>query len=65
MEKTITTFSEIDKIVKRIIRLFVIFHRKKFESTYDEEVTNRTYLVSELHANKVLNETVKNGKRTI
>ena len=31
---TITTIREIDKVIKRIVRL--IFHRKKFESTYEE-----------------------------
>ena len=42
---TITTIREIDKFVKRIVRLF--FHRKKFESTYEERVKHRIYLASE------------------
>ena len=55
---TITTIREIDKVVKRIVRL--IFHRKKFESTYEERVKHRIYLASELHAYEVLKQTLKN-----
>ena len=57
---TITTIREIDKVVKRIVRL--IFHRKKFESTYEERVKHRIYLASELHASKVLKQTLKNKR---
>ena len=52
---TITTIGEKDKVVKRIVRL--IFHRKKFESTYEERVKHRIYLASELHAYEVLKQT--------
>ena len=45
---TITTIREIDKVVKCIVRL--TFHRKKFESSYEERVKHRIYLASELHA---------------
>ena len=38
---TITTIREIDKVVKRIVRLF--FHRKKFESTYEERVKQELF----------------------
>ena len=55
---TITTIREIDKVIKRIVRL--IFHRKKFESTYEERVKHRIYLASELHAYEVLKQTLKN-----
>ena len=55
---TITTIREIDKVVKRIVQL--IFHRKKFESTYEERVKHRIYLASELHAYEVLKQTLKN-----
>ena len=55
---TITTIREIDKVIKRIVRL--IFHRKKFESTYEEKVKHRIYLASELHASEVLKQTLKN-----
>ena len=55
---TITTIREIDKYFKRIVRL--IFHRKKFESTYKERVKHRIYLASELHAYEVLKQTLKN-----
>ena len=54
----ITTIREIDKVVKRVVRL--IFHRKKFESTYEERVKHRIYLASELHAYEVLKQTLKN-----
>ena len=53
---TITTIREIDKVVKRIVRL--IFHRKMFESTYEERVKHRIFL--ELHAYEVLKQTLKN-----
>ena len=58
---TITTIREIDKVIKRIVRL--IFHRKKFESTYEERVKHRIYLASELHAYEVLKQTLKNIRR--
>ena len=54
---TITAIREIDKVVKRIMRL--IFHRKNFESTYEERVKHRVYLASELHAYEVLKQTLK------
>ena len=55
---TITKIREIDKVVKRILRL--IFHRKKFQSTHEERVKHRIYLASELHAYEVLKQTLKN-----
>ena len=58
---TITAIREIDKVVKRIVRL--IFHRENFESTYEERVKHRIYLASELHAYEVLKQKLKNIKR--
>ena len=55
---TITTIREIDKVVKRIVRL--IFHRKMFESTYEERVKHRIYLALELHACELLKQKLKN-----
>ena len=56
--KTISTIMEIDKVVKRIV--WLIFHRKEFESTYEERVKHRINLASELHAYEVLKQTLKN-----
>ena len=51
---TITTIREIDKVIKRIVRLS--FDRKKFESIYEERVKHRIHLASELLAFKDLKQ---------